>query len=107
MDKKSTHKKRKHTQTLNPNKYFYLLWFLSSLSIAFVFSSHSVLFRRARERKRKRKGALYDDDVNDDDVLRDDDDDAKNRPALYATRADDASQSAPEYSGDGGGAFRR
>ena len=72
-----------------------------------MFSSHSVLFRRARERKRKRKGALYDDDdVNDDDVLRDDDDDAKNRPALYATRADDASQSAPEYSGDGGGAFR-
>ncbi len=62
----------------------------------------------ARERKRKRKGALYDDDVNDDDdVLRDDDDDAKNRPA-YAPRADDASQSAPElYSGgDGGGAFR-
>ena len=68
---------------------------------------------RERERKRKRKGALYDDvndDVNDDDVLRDDDDDdAKNRPAIYAPRADDASsQSAPEvYSGgDGGGAFR-
>ena len=72
-----------------------------------MFSKSRVLFRRARERKRKRKGALYDDDVNDDDVLRDDDDnDAKNRPALYATRADDASQSAPEYSGDGGGAFR-
>ena len=67
--------------------------------------SKSVLFGRARERKRKRKGALYDDDVNDDDVLRDDDDDAKKRPA-YATRADDAAQSAPEYSGDGGGAFR-
>ncbi len=68
-------------------------------------SKHCVLFWRARERKRKRKGALYDDD-DDDDVLRDDDDDAKNRPA-YAPRADDASQSAPEYSGDGGGAFRR
>ena len=68
-----------------------------------MFSSRVLFLRRARERKRKRKGALYDGD--DDDVLRDGDDDAKNRPA-YATRADDASQSAPEYSGDGGGAFR-
>ena len=71
-----------------------------------MFSSSRALFfgPSARERKRKRKGALYDDD----DVLRDDDDDAKNRPAIYAPRADDASQSAPEvYSGgDGGGAFR-
>ena len=77
-----------------------------------MFSSSRALFfgpTSARERKRKRKGALYDDDVNDDEyVLRDDDDDAKNRPAIYAPRADDASQSAPEvYSGgDGGGAFR-
>ena len=73
-----------------------------------MFSSSRALFfgpTSARERKRKRKGALYDDD----DVLCDDDDDAKNRPAIYAPRADDASsQSAPEvYSGgDGGGAFR-
>ena len=102
---KSTHKKRKHTQTLNPNKYISPLVFVFSLH-RIVFSKSRVLFRRARERKRERKGALYDDDVNDDDVLRDDDDDAKNRPTLYATRADDASQSAPEYSGDGGGAFR-
>ena len=58
---------------------------------------------RERERKRKRKGALYDDDVNDDEyVLRDDDDDAKNRPAIYAPRADDASsQSAPRYTAGG------
>ena len=72
-----------------------------------MFSSSRALFfgPSARDRHRNRKGAVYDDD----DVLRDDDDDAKNRPAIYAPRADDASsQSAPEvYSGgDGGGAFR-
>ena len=108
---KSTHKKKKtHTQTLNPNKIYISFGFSLLSSPSRVLVTRVLFGPSARERKRKRKGALYDDDVNDDEyVLRDDDDDAKNRPAIYAPRADDASsQSAPEvYSGgDGGGAFR-
>ena len=113
--RKSTHtrththtKKKTHRQTLNPNKKspFFVVSLLHHHLALCSRSSRALFFganKREREREREReKGLLYDDDVNDDEyVLRDDDDDAKNRPAIYAPRADDASsQSAPEvYSG--------